>query len=58
MSTETEVGVCMAIMYAAVGELLRYSKVSTNMSDRYTVEVIKDGMTIGNLPRKMYTPFS
>ena len=35
---------------AAVGELLKFSIEPTNVSARYAVDVIKEGLTISHLP--------
>ena len=39
---------------AAVGELFTCSREPTNESVRYAVAVIKEGTTIGHLPRKIF----
>ena len=60
MSAETEVPSCVRGYHvykdrwaASVGELLTCSREPTNASDRYAVAVVKDGSTIGHLPRKI-----
>ena len=39
---------------AAVGELFTCSREPTNVSVRYAVAMIKEGMTTGHLPRKIF----
>ena len=39
---------------AAVGELLTCSREPTNVSVRYVVAVIKEGMTTAHLPQKIF----
>ena len=43
--------VYQAIWVAAVGEELACEREPTNISDRYAVAVVKDGIIIGHLPR-------
>ena len=42
-----------AIWVAAVGEELECDREPTNTSDRYAVAVLKGGVVIGHLPRKI-----
>ena len=42
-----------AIWVAAVGEELACEREPTNSSDRYAVAVLKGGVIIGHLPRKI-----
>ena len=60
-SAEIEVLSCMRGYHvyndrwaATVGELLTCSREPTNASVRYAVGVIKEGTTIGHLPRKIF----
>ena len=60
-SAEIEVLSCMLGYHvykdrwaAAIGELLTCSREPTNTSVRYTVTMMKEGMTIGHLPWKIF----
>ena len=44
-------------MVAAVGEELACEREPTNTSDRYAVAVVKGGVIIGHLPRKICSLF-
>ena len=60
MMEEREVPCCVkghhvyqAMWVAVVGEELACEREPTNASDRYAVAVLKDGVIIGHLPRKV-----
>ena len=57
--TQRCLAACIAIIYKdrwemAVGELLAYSRETTNASNRCTVGVIKEGRATGRLPQNFY----